>query len=564
MYNSIATILGAFLKDSFGVSKEIALKVPQNPEHGDLTTSIALELSGELGKPPREIAEELRNSLKGAKEIAKVEVAGPGFLNLTLTDTERLRQLNATREACSPKKVRKEPPVILEYSQPNIAKPLGVHHILSTVIGQSVANLYAHLGYNVIRINHVGDWGTQFGKLAVAMEKWGTGKPTKQYSLDEMLDLYVRFHEEAEHDSFLEDAGREKFLKLEQGDTDLRVFWQDVVSVTMEAIGKIYERLSVHFDHVHGESFYEDKMAPIIAEGKKKKVFTAGEDGALVVEFPEDANLPTAVVVKGDGATIYLTRDLATVRYRVDTFHPQAVFYVVDVAQELYFKQLFETVRKLGWDLPRLEHIVIGRMSFPDKSMSTRKGNIIQLEKALDEAVRRADALIAEKESEVTGHERETLAEMVGVGAFVYGVLSQNRRQNMIFTWDKALTFEGNSGPYLQYTHARARSVLRKGNIAKAETPSSVESFATQELLLMRCLAQFPSVIEEARAEAMPHKVAQYLFSLCQEFNAFYNALPILDAPEESRKLRLALTELTADTLKTGASLLTLRVPDRM
>ena len=564
MYSSIAILIGKLLKDSYGVSKEIALRIPENPAHGDLTTSIAMEVGKEAGKPPRSVAEQLAQALRKVEGVERVEVAGPGFLNITLTASERLKQLTATREACTPKVKRKEPPVILEYSQPNIAKPLGVHHILSTVIGQSVANLYEHLGYNVVRINHVGDWGTQFGKLAVAMEKWGSGKPTKEYTLDEMLDLYVRFHEEAEQDPSLEDAGREKFRKLEQGDEALRAFWEGVVSVTMEAIGEIYARLHVHFDYVHGESFYENKMAPVIEEGKKKKIFTEGEDGALVVEFPENANLPTAVVLKGDGATIYLTRDLATVRYRVDTFHPQAILYVVDVAQELYFKQLFATVQKLGWNLPRLEHIVIGRMSFPDKSMSTRKGNIIQLEKALDEAVRRADSLIAEKESAVSGDERTSLAEMVGVGAFVYGVLSQNRRQNMIFTWDKALTFEGNSGPYLQYTHARARSVLRKGNVTKAKIPSSVETFASQELLLMRHLAQFPSVIEEARADAMPHKVAQYLFSLSQEFNSLYNALPILDAPEPERSLRLALTELTADTLKLGASLLTLHVPDRM
>ena len=564
MYSSIAIFIGKVLKDSYGVSKEVALKVPDNHEHGDLTTSIAMEVGKEVGKPPRTVAEFLMESLRKTSVVEKVEVAGPGFLNITLTAEERLRQLAVAREACTPKVKRKEAPVILEYSQPNIAKPLGVHHILSTVIGQSVANLYEHLGYNVVRINHVGDWGTQFGKLAVAIAKWGSGKPTKDYSLDEMLDLYVRFHEEAERDPTLEDAGREAFRKLERGDEELRAFWKDVVAVTMEAIGRIYARLHVHFDHVHGESFYEDKMDPVIAEGRKKKVFTEGEDGALIVEFPESAHLPTAVVVKGDGATIYLTRDLATVRYRVDTFHPQAILYVVDVAQELYFKQLFATVQKLGWNLPHLEHIVIGRMSFPDKSMSTRKGNIIQLENALDEAVRRADSLIAEKESAISGDERDALAEMVGVGAFVYGVLSQNRHQNMIFTWDKALTFEGNSGPYLQYTHARARSVLRKGKVTSAEIPIFIENFAIQERLLMRHLAQFPAVIEEARADAMPHKVAQYLFTLCQEFNAFYNALPILDAPEPSRALRLALTELTADALKVGASLLTLRVPDRM
>ncbi len=564
MYSSIATLIGEKLKVLYGVSTEVALVPPSDALHGDLTTNVCMQLSKQLGIPPREIADALTKVLQGVEDIEKVEVAGPGFLNITLTIAARLKQLLRVQAVCQPQARRQEAPVIVEYSQPNIAKPLGVHHILSTVIGQAVANLHEHLGYNVIKINHLGDWGTQFGKLAVAMEKWGSKKPTKSYSLDEMLDLYVRFHEEAERNPDLEDEGREAFKKLEQGDPTLRAFWQDVVEVTMGAIGMIYKRLHVAFDHIHGESFYEDKMQPIIDEGKEKGVFKEGREGALIVEFEEASNLPPAIVMKGDGATIYLTRDLATIRYRVDTFHPQSILYVVDVAQELYFKQLFAAVRLLGWNLPNLEHVVIGRMSFPDKSMSTRKGNIIQLEKALDEAVTRADKLIGEKGSDVAGEEREDLADMIGVGAFVYGVLSQNRRQNMIFTWDKALTFEGNSGPYLQYTHARARSVLRKAEIEKINPPKSVPSLEKEELLLMRRMAQFPLVLEEARADAMPHKLTNYLYALAQDYNTFYNAHSILNAAEPARALRLALTGLTADILRTGAGILTLRVPDRM
>lgn len=564
MYNSIATKIGDALKDAYGVSTEVTLTHPSDPMHGDLTTNVCMQVSKKVGKAPKEIAQAVIAALKNVPDIEKVEIAGPGFLNITLTIAARLKQLLRVQAACEPQKTRKEDPVIVEYSQPNIAKPLGVHHILSTVVGQAIANLHVHLGYNVVRINHIGDWGTQFGKLAVAMERWGSGKPTKEHTLDELLDLYVHFHEEAERDPSLEDAARETFKKLEQGDTALRAFWQDVVDISMQSIERLYERLHVQFDYTHGESFYEDKMQPVIEEGRKKGVFIEGEEGAMICEFPEESGLPPAIVLKADGATIYLTRDLATVRYRLDTFHPQLILYVVDVSQQLYFQQLFATVQRLEWNLPHLEHVVIGRMSFPDKSMSTRKGNIIQLEQALDEAVSRADKLIEEKESEVTGPERDDLAEMMGVGAFVYTILSQNRKQNLTFTWDKALTFEGNSGPYIQYTHARARSVLRKGDIEKIEPPSTIEELETRELLLMRHMAKFPFVLEEARAEAMPHKLTNYLYELCQEYNSFYSSLPILQAEEPQRTLRLALTQLTTDILKTGAEILTLRVPDQM
>jgi len=546
------------------MSTEVILQPPSDPLHGDLTTNVCMQVSKKIGKAPREVAEALVAALEGIEDIEKIEVAGPGFINITLTIAARLKLLLRAKAACVPQATRtKEAPIVVEYSSPNIAKPLGVHHILSTVIGQVITNIYRHLGYNVITVNHIGDWGTQFGKLAVAHEKWGE-KPVEECSVDDLLALYVRFHEEAEKDESLEDAGREAFRKLEQGDEALQAFWKVVVDVSMQEIKETYERLHVSIDHDHGESMYEDKMDPVVEEGRTKGVFKEGERGALIAEFPEGSNLPPAIILKADGSTIYHTRDLATIRYRIDTWHPQASLYVVDVAQQLYFQQLFAIVEQLGWELPHLEHVIFGRMSFPEKSMSTRKGNILRLEDALDEAVKRADVLIAEKESDVEGSEKEELAEMVGVGAFVYSILNQNRKSDMTFTWEKTMTFEGNSGPYIQYTHARARSVLRKAEVETIDPPSSIDGLDTRELLLMRHMVQFPFVLDEAREEVMPHKLTQYLYELCQEFNSFYNALPILKAEEPQRTLRLALTQLTADIIKTGAEILTLRVPDHM
>ncbi len=303
-------------------------------------------------------------------------------------------------------------------------------------------------------------------------------------------------------------------------------------------------------------------MQPIIDEGKKNGVFIEGKEGALIVEFPEETGLSPAIVVKGDDATIYLTRDLATAQYRIKTFDPQRILYVVDVAQEYYFRQLFATLHKLGWKLPYLEHVVFGRMSFRDGTMSTRKGNILKLEHVLDEAVKRAEEKITEHGEDIHTDDPRELAEIMGIGAVVYGVLSQNRRMNMMFDWDKFLSFDGNSAPYLQYTHARARSVVEKAG--KPSKLPKVDALTSSERLLLNTLLRFERVLEEARASHMPHVLANFLYELCQHYNAFYHEEPILKAPEPQRSLRVHLTDLTASVLKTGAELLTIRVPDRM
>lgn len=559
----LATLSDGILKKKFDVSTSVSFDIPRESGRGDLTSNIALQLAKQVGKNPRDIAQTVIDGLGKIKGVKSMEVAGPGYINIHLESDQLVALLPDIMKDAKPKTVRsKEKPVVVDYSAPNIAKPLGIHHILSTVIGQVVVNLFKHQGYPTVSINHIGDWGTQFGKLAVAHKKWGT-KDISRYSIDELLDLYVKFHDEVEANPALDDEARDAFTLLENGDKDMRHFWKQVVTITMESIETLYAQLGVSFDHTHGESFYEDKMEPIIAEGKKKKIFKEGNEGALIAEFPEETKWPPAVILKGDGSTLYTTRDLATMKYRIETWHPSELLYVVDVAQSLYFQQLFAIVEQLGWELPHVEHVVFGRMRFADRSMSTRKGNILKLEDVLAEAVERADKLIAEKESEVVGEEKKELAKMIGLGSVVYGVLSQNRKMDMVFDWSKVLSFEGNSAPYVQYTHARAMSVLRKAD-QKMGKISYKGELTEKERALIHLLLQFSDTVESARADRMPHKLCTYLYELCQAFNGFYNSEPILKADDDLRDFRLALTLTTASLIKTGAEILTLRVPDRM
>jgi len=565
MFEEISAEARQILQKAYGVEALPLWTVPREKERGDAATAVALSLARELKKKPQEVAETLSKALAALDSIERTEVAGAGYVNIWLTPDALLRELQETKTVQKPKKAKKgAKSVIIEYSQPNIAKPLAIHHIIGTVMGQTLVNLYRHAGFNVISWNYIGDWGTQFGKLAVAHEKWGTGKPVAKHTLDELLALYVRFHEEVVADATLEDQGREAFRKLEKGDQELRAFWKDVVSVTKASLADIYERLHVSFDLDLGESFYEDKMESLLEEGINKGVFTEGEGGALIVEFPEATGMPPYLVRKSDGATLYSTRDLAQMRYRIDTYEPQEILILTDVAQKLHFEQLVESCRMLAWELPTFENVLFGRMRFIDKSMSTRKGNVLHLEHVLDEAVQRAEEIIEEHRETIQTDDKKDLAEMMGIGALVYGILSQNRKMDMVFDWDKMLSFEGNSAPYLQYTHARSRSVLRKAEMENAELPSDAPAFTDGERLLIKTLLLLPDVLREAREMHMPHKLANYLHQLCQDYNAFYNTDPILKAASPERELRLALSDLTSSVLRTGAELLTLRVPERM
>lgn len=554
------------LASAFGAKGlEVTWQPPTDRQFGDTCTTVALRLGKQLGKNPKEVAESLAKSLLSHPDVEKAEVAGAGYVNVTLRPMALLAGLGATLAAAVSKSVdEKQAPIIVEYSGPNIAKPLGIHHIIGTVVGQAVSNLYEHAGERVIRWNYLGDWGTQFGKLAVAYQQWGTAKPLASCTIDELLDLYVKFHQEVEAHPKLEDEARAAFKKLEAGDAEMRRFWQEAVIITKQSLAAIYERLHVRFDVDKGESFYEDKMAPVVVEGQKKGVFKEGQGGSLIAEFPEETKLPPYLIVKGDGATLYSTRDLAQMKYRMEEYRPKAIYIHTDIAQKLHFEQLVATCQQLGWTLPEFENVLFGRMRFVDGKMSTRKGTVLKLEHVLDEAVDRARDVIKERGEAIQTDDPEALAEMIGVGSLVFGILSQNRKMELVFDWEKFLSFDGVSAPYLQYSYARSKSVLRKAGDEAAAVPASVSSLETHDRALVATLLEFPEVLAKATNERLPHTLAQYLIRLCQEFNGFYGASPILTAEGTTKALRLHLTSVTASVLETGARLLTLRLPERM
>jgi arginyl-tRNA synthetase len=462
--------------------------------------------------------------------------------------------------------MEKKETVVLDYSAPNIAKPLGVHHLLSTIIGQSLYNLFKHIGFKTISVNHIGDWGTQFGKLIYAYRKWGNEEAVKKSAIKELLKLYIKFHDESEKNPEIEEEGRKEFKKIEEGDEENKKLWEWFVEESLKEIEKTYKKLGgIHFDYTQGESFYQDKMDPILEDGKKKKIIEKGEEGAFVVHF-EDEDIPTVPVQKKDGATLYITRDLATLKYRIENWSPHKVFYVVDTAQSMHFKQLFLIAERLGWyQSEDAEHISFGRMSMKDGSMSTRKGNVVLLEEVLDEAITRASKIIEEKNPAIEG--KEKIAEVVGVGAVKYSILHQNRGTDITFDWDTMLSLDGNSAPYLLYTYARAKSILRKSKDAQSIDKEEENSAQIEEKTknLLRALAKFKECLMVTAEQRKPNMLSNYLYELAQKFNTFYNSVPVLKVKDEAEKEeRLRIVEGASQIIKNGLLILGIETLEEM
>jgi len=586
-------------------AEDLNVEYTKEDTHGDYATSIALKIASKVKANPREVAEELVKAIKKPDFIEKMEIAGPGFINFYLSDEaleENIKEILKKGDEYGESKVGKKKTVIVEYSQPNIAKPLGVHHLLSTIIGQSLYEIYKNRGFTTISINHIGDWGTQFGKLIYAYKKWGDKEAVEKDPIPELLKLYVKYHDEAERDEALDQKGRDEFKKLEDGDEENRKLWKWVVDVSMKDAQITYDKLGgITFDFTLGESFYEDKMQTIIDEGIKKGIFTEGENGSLIVKF-DDPNMAPLVIRKSDGATLYSTRDLATYKYRLEKWDPSKILYVVDVAQSLYFKQLFATAKFLGWDYTKGKHVEFGRMQLPEGGMSTRKGNVILLNAVLDEAVKRAEKIIEEKNPTLA--DKQNAARAIGISAVKYNVLSQNRTSDITFEWDKMLSFESNSAAYLQYTYARARSILRKvktltdagirgmapkkkrkakqpekeqfslfeaiehvkngGDLSKDILPDP-EGAEEKENTLLRVLSKFSEQIAMAAEECKPNVIANYLYDLAQKFNSFYNAVPVAKADtEEKFERRIEIVKAASQVLKNGLTLMQVEVLEEM
>ncbi|MEX0887970.1 MAG: arginine--tRNA ligase [Patescibacteria group bacterium] len=566
MREKITSAVKQAVKELYQIDVDPVIEHPAIEAHGDYSTNVAMALAERLGKKPLEIAEKLSEAISNYQLgiIKLAEVANPGFINFWINEgtlVEKVQEVNEAKEDYGRSEIGNGETVVIDYSAPNIAKRFGIGHLRSTVIGRALYNLHKFSGYKVVGDNHLGDWGTQFGAILrqVKARKLAINKLT----IDKLEELYVEFHRKAEKDPKLMVEAREWFLKLEQGDKEARELWKAVVGVSMKEFDRIYSLLGVEFDHAHGESFYEDKM-PAAIEAVRVRGLSKRSDGAEIVEF---AKLPPAILVKSDGGTTYFTRDLATIKYRLETWQPQTIIYEVGADQRLHFQQVFETAKRLGWtDGTELVHVAHGLIRFAEGKMSTRRGQTVNLEEVLDEAVKRAEKLITASGGtppKAVAGQKGAVAKALGIGAVKYFDLSHQPQTDIIFDWEKLFLLEGNSAPYLQYTYARATSVLRKAGKTESKILNLKSEILDAETPLLRYLYRFPEVVESATKTYSPNLVCNYLFELAQRFNSFYAAAPIIKA-EENKELRLALTAATAQVLKNGLTLLGIEAPERL
>ena len=559
------------INNIFGVNyaEKVDIQNSTKKEFGDFQTNFAMVSSKLIGKNPREIANMLVDNFKENDIIEKLEIAGPGFINIYLKNSflnEEIKKVENEKYDFS--FLNTDKTVIIDYSSPNIAKRMHIGHLRSTIIGDSIKRILQFLGFHTLADNHIGDWGTQFGKLIVAYKNWLNKKAYEEDPIGELERIYVQFSDEAKKNPVLEDEAREELKKLQLGDEDNQKLWKEFIDISLKEYNKIYDRLDVNFDYYYGESFYNDMMPSVLEELKEKGI--AREDqGALVVFFEND-KLPPAIVQKKDGSFLYTTSDLATMKFRKDELNVDEAVYLTDDRQQNHFKQVFEIGEMLGKPYNyKKTHVVFGIMRFGDGMIfSSRSGNIIRLVDLLDEAKTQVKKVIDEKNPNIPEDEKENIAEIVGSGAIKYFDLSQNRTSDITFTWDKVLSFEGNTGPYLQYTYVRIMSIFRKlkeENINVENENIILEDMTGIERELATELLRFPQAVEKSYESYRPNIIADYLFDMAKLFNNFYNSSSILK--EENKKVmdaRILLAKKTAFVLKEGLSLLGIKTVDRM
>jgi arginyl-tRNA synthetase len=550
---------------------ELQVEHPEKKEFGDYSTNLAFLIAKELKKKPIEIANQIAKSIEKEKIFEKVEVKEPGFINFFLSLDflfEELRKILKEKENYGKNKIGKGKTVIIDYSSPNIAKPFGIGHLRSTIIGQALYNIYKFLGYKVIGDNHLGDWGTQYGKLVFAIKKWGK-KKAENYSIEELEELYVKFHKEVEKNPQLEEEGRKWFKKLEEGDREARKIWKILVKISLKEFERIYKILGVKFDFALGESFYEPMTKEIIEELREKKIAKESQ-GALIVEFPKN-EFPPVILQKSDGTTTYFTRDLATIKYRLKKWNPDLIIYEVGADQKLHFQQLFKTVEILGWaKKTKFVHVAHGLYRTKTGKFSTRKGETVHLEDVLKEAIERAKEIIEKSETSrgLTEKEKERVSKIVGIGAVKYNDLSQHPSKDIIFDWEKVLNLKGNSAPYLQYTFVRCQSVLKKSGSWMLEVgirKLQIEKLKKEEIDILREIYKFPEVVQEAAKKFSPNLICNFAFDLAKKYNLFYDLYQILKAEDkETKKFRLILTRAVAQIIKNSLFLLGIQTPEKM
>ncbi len=542
------------------------LEVPKGLDHGHLALPVFF-MAKELKKAPALIAQEIALQIK-ARQNPLIEnvVALSGFVNIHLNPQSfqeaLLKSVHGQGDALGYSEEGRGKNVVIDFSSPNVAKPMSVGHLRATVIGQAIANLAKSQGYNVIGLNHLGDWGVQFGKLAWAYLNWGHEYDFDLKPFESLFQIYVRFHEQAEQDENLNLQGSLVFKRLEEGDSQVTAIWKKFVDVSMVEYNRLWALLGVQHDLVRGESFYNDKLKPTEALIEKAGLLEESQ-GAMVVRL-ENENLPPCLIRKSDGASLYATRDIASAIYRKDELKADLNLYVVGEEQTLHFKQVFHVLKKMGFDWAKdCHHIAFGLYHFKEGRMSTRKGNVVLLEEVLSKAIEMMRDLVEAKNPDLSGPEKDLVARQVGVGAVIFNDLVNDRVKNVDFDLARVLSFEGDSGPYVQYMNVRCLSVLRKfGHEIPHDMPVILDSQWERELI--RQLMNFQDVLHGAFRQFKPHILAVYLLDLCQAFSQFYHHCRVLGEAPQIERSRVALVYAVHRVLTSGLKILNIEAPEVM
>lgn len=537
------------------------MEYPPDRSLGDIALP-CFKLSRELRKSPVMIAEALAGELKC--EAVDRAVAVNGYLNIFISDAylcrEVVSEILAEGDDYGKNSDGEGKTVVLDYSSPNIAKPFHLGHLGTTVIGHSLRKLFEFSGYKCIGINHLGDWGTSFGKQLVAYKKWGTPEDIEKNGVDGLVALYVRFHEEAENDPSLFDEARAEFTKLEHGDEENTKLWKWFISISIEEYKKTYKQLDIAFDYYTGESFYTDKM-PAQVELMREKGLLKIDDGASIVDLSE-YGMPPCLILKRDGSTLYPARDIAAAVYRHDTFNFDKCIYVTSAGQSLHFAQWFKVVELMGYDwYDRLVHVPYGTMSLNGEKLGTRSGNVVWLKQLMNMSIEKVRGVIEEKNPDLPN--KDEVAEEVGVGAIVFNYLSNSRIKDISFDLESALDFNGNTGPYVQYTYARCCSILSKAGEIGDDSPLTITD--PTESALVKTLSRFPEKVKEALAAYEPSMMTRYILDVAADFNRFYHDCQILSAEDPAvRASRIKLTQATKTVLGNAFGLICLKKPEKI
>ena len=541
-----------------------ALEIPKKSDMGDFAFP-CFKLAKIYRKAPNMIAEELTGKIleKNYDIFSRVENVG-GYINFFFAKEEFAKQLVKTIgvEDFGASDEGEGKTICIDYSSPNVAKNFHVGHLRTTIIGNSLYKIYSKLGYHVERINHLGDWGTQFGKLIVAYKRWGSKEAVEKNGIAELMKIYVKFHQEAEKDDSLNDEARAWFVKMEQGDEEALSIWQWFKDISLVEYKRIYKLLGMEFDHYTGESFYRDKTQAVVDELNEKHLLVES-DGAHIVPL-DDYNMAPCLITKKDGSSIYATRDLAALFYRKKTYHFDKCIYVTGLEQKLHFAQVFKVIELLGYDwYDQLVHVPYGLVSMEGGKLSTRSGNVIYAEEILHESIQKIYEIIEEKNPDL--EDKETVARQVGIGAILFNDLYNQRIKDVVFNWDKILNFDGETGPYVQYTYARCASVMRKAG--DVTIPEEIDySVLTDDVTmnLLKDITRFPEVIKDAADKYEPFMISRFAVSVAQHFNKFYHDCQINVEDENVKMARLKVVSITMRVIKDALALLGIECPEQM